>query len=138
VGQLSREEVNFLNVADAKGVNFGWPQYEGDIVFDSTRPGPDPAKFPMFVYPHTDGRCAIMGGFVMHDLKLPALKGRYLYGDRCDGVIRSFFPNVITQKAGNDQPVGITAAGLTSFGKGFGGVLYITQSSGAVSRIAPP
>ncbi len=138
VGQSSREEVDFLDVTSAKGVNFGWPQYEGDVVFDNTRPGPDPAKFPMFVYPHTGGRCAIIGGFVSRDPAIPALKGRYLYGDLCDGDIRSFIPNVAKQKAGDDTSVGISAPGLTGFGKGRGGVMYITQTSGAVSRIAPP
>ena len=36
----------FLPVADARGVNFGWPQYEGDLVFDNTRPGRTPRSFP--------------------------------------------------------------------------------------------
>jgi len=30
-----REEVNYLPTADAAGVNFGWPEYEGDIVHDA-------------------------------------------------------------------------------------------------------
>lgn len=138
VGQSRREEVDFLAVTDAKGVNFGWPQYEGDLVYDSTRPGPDPAKFPIFVYPHSGGRCAIIGGYVARDPNLTALKGRYLYGDTCTGEMRSFFPNVATQKAVGDQPVGITAVHLSGFGRGFGGVLYITQTTGQVSRLVPP
>lgn len=138
VGQSSREEVNFLTVQDAKGVNFGWPQYEGNIVFDNTRPGPDPAKFPMFVYPHTGGRCAIVGGYVAHDASLPALAGRYLYGDYCTGQLRSLIPHVVVQKATDVQPVGITAPRLSGFGRGYNGVIYLTQSSGEVSRLAPP
>jgi glucose/arabinose dehydrogenase len=138
VGQSTEEEVDFLKVTDAKGVNFGWPQYEGNVVFDNAHPGADPAKFPMFVYPHTGGRCAIIGGFVMSDPNLPALAGRYLYGDLCDGVIHSFSPNVAKQRARGDAPVGITAPNLSGFGKGFNGVMYFTQTSGEVSRIAPP
>lgn len=138
VGQTSREEVNFLHVADASGVNFGWPQYEGDIVFDNTRPGAGPPKFPILAYPHTGGRCAIIGGYVSHDPTLPALKGRYLYGDLCTGQIRSFIPVVATQKANDDKPIGVTVPGLSGFGKGYGGKLYIAQNSGEVSRLAPP
>jgi hypothetical protein len=33
-------------------------------------------------YPHTEGRCAIIGGFVF--------KGRYYYGDNCSGGVWSF------------------------------------------------
>src|SRR5262249_33395546 len=39
VGETNWEEVNFLIASAVKGVNFGWPQYEGNAVFDSTRPG---------------------------------------------------------------------------------------------------
>ena len=85
VGQTLREEVNFLAIRDARGANFGWPQFEGDLVFDNSRPGPDPATPPMFVYDHNGGRCAIIGGYVVHNLALPALDGRYLYGDACTG-----------------------------------------------------
>ena len=49
------------------GVNFGWPQYEGNIVFDDTRPGPHPPTFPIFTYSHGGGRCAVIGGYVVHD-----------------------------------------------------------------------
>jgi glucose/arabinose dehydrogenase len=85
VGQGRREEVNFLPIADARGANFGWPQYEGDLVFDNTRRGPDPAIFPMFVYNHNAGRCAIIGGYLVRNVNLPALDGRYIYGDACTG-----------------------------------------------------
>jgi hypothetical protein len=138
VGQGRQEEVDFLNVADIKGVNFGWPQYEGNLVFDNTRPGPDPAKFPMFVYPHTGGRCAIIGGFVMRDPSIPALTGRYIYGDACQGALVSLLPDVATQKATEVRNLGISAPGLSGFGRGFGGVMYFTQTSGEVSRITPP
>lgn len=138
VGQMSREEVNFLPIADAKGANFGWPRFEGDLVFDNSRPGPDPATPPMFVYSHSGGRCAIIGGHVVSNATLPALDRRYIYGDACSGEIRSFVPRVADQQAAGDRSAGITLPGLSSFGRGFNGRIYVTQIQGQVSRLARP
>jgi len=134
VGQLNREEVNILPIGEAAGANFGWPQYEGDLVFDASRPGRHPATFPMFVYGHDRG-CAITGGFVVTDPKLPALRGRYLYGDFCEGDIHSFLPDVPSQTAAGDASTGLVLPGLTSFGRGVDGQLYAAQVSGQVSRL---
>jgi glucose/arabinose dehydrogenase len=138
VGQDSREEVNFLQVGAASGVNFGWPQFEGDIVFDNTRPGPGPAMRPMFVYPHNGNTCAIIGGHVVRSAALPALHGRYIYGDLCTGKIFSFEPDVATQRAVRHRYTEIILRGLSSFGRGFNGKIYTTQISGRVSRLDPP
>jgi glucose/arabinose dehydrogenase len=137
VGQSRQEEVDFLALSDAKGANFGWPQYEGNLVFDAARPGPHPPAFPMFTYGHGGGRCAIIGGYVVRDRGLPTLAGRYIYGDACTGEVRSFVPNVSTQTALSDRPGGLVLPSLSSFGRGFGGRVYVTQSSGALSRLAP-
>jgi glucose/arabinose dehydrogenase len=138
VGQSAEEEVDFLRNADARGVNFGWPQYEGKVVFDDTRPGPTPAKFPMLVYTHDNGGCAVIGGFVSHDPAIPALDGHYLYGDLCTGVIHAILPHVPAQKYSAKRAIGITAPNLTTFGLGPNSALYFAQTSGEVSRIAPP
>jgi glucose/arabinose dehydrogenase len=138
VGQSAEEEINYLNLAAAKGANFGWPQYEGKLPFDDTQPGADPPKFPMLVYGRNDGRCAVIGGYISHDPKIPALEDNYIYGDLCDGKIRSMVPHVATQHATNPRLVGITATNLSSFGRGPHNRLYFTQVSGELSRIAPP
>jgi glucose/arabinose dehydrogenase len=138
VGQSAEEEINYLNYRKAKGANFGWPQYEGNEVFDSSQPGADPPTFPMLTYNHNNGRCAVIGGYVSHDPDVPALSGRYLYGDLCAGKIRSMVPHPGTQKATDVRFSGITAVNLSSFGRGPNNRLYITQTSGELSRIAPP
>ena len=138
VGLVSREEVNFLQVAAASGVNFGWPQFEGDIVFDASRPGPHPAKPPMFVYAHNGINCAIIGGHVVRSAILPALHGRYIYGDFCTGKIFSFEPDVATQRAVRHRFAEIALPLLSSIGRGFNGRVYTTQLDGRVSRLAPP
>jgi glucose/arabinose dehydrogenase len=135
VGQQEQEEVDILKVADAKGVNFGWPEFEGDLPYDADLPGPDPAVFPIHVYSHDDG-CAIIGGVIVHDPQLPELKNRYLYGDFCQGELRSFKPNVAEQIARDDKPIGLTISGLTSFGAGTEGQVYVTNGS-TLFRLEP-
>ena len=73
----------------AKGVNFGWPQYEGASCSMTASPAQTPPKFPILVYTHNNGGCAVIGGYVSHDPQHPALKGHYLYGDLCTGQLRS-------------------------------------------------
>jgi glucose/arabinose dehydrogenase len=136
VGQQAWEEINFLATRDAAGVNFGWPQYEGNVEFRPEAPGSHPPTFPMFVYPQNP-RCAVVAGYVVRDPNLPALKGRFIYGDFCTGEIRSFIPRVNHQRADDDQTVGITLQGLSGFGKGHNGQIYFARRSGAVLRLAP-
>lgn len=134
VGQGQREEVNADRLADARGANYGWPQYEGDILFDDTRPGPHPPAFPHFVYDHGGGRCAVIGGYVAPPRVLPEVGGRYLYGDLCTGEIRSI---ALPPAAPDDRATGIVLPFLSSFGRGAGGRLYVAQISGEVWRLDP-
>ena len=41
-------------------------------------------------YGRSGGECSVTGGVVVRDPQLPALAGRYVYGDYCVGRIRSF------------------------------------------------
>ncbi|WP_436643655.1 PQQ-dependent sugar dehydrogenase [Microbaculum sp. FT89] len=130
VGQGAWEEVNILTLAEASGANFGWPQYEGNAVYDDNRPGPDAPTFPVFVYDHSGGRCSITGGHIVRDPAIPAMTGRYVYGDFCSGEVRS-----IAADGTDDQPAGIGFPGLSSFGLGVDGQIYAAQLGGTVSRI---
>ena len=112
--------------------------FEGRLVFDNSQPHPpDPAKMPMFAYNHAVGRCAIIGGYVSHDPRIPVLANRYLFGDLCTGEVFSLLPNVATQQATQVRKIGITAPNLTSFGVGANNSIYITQTTGELSRIDP-
>jgi hypothetical protein len=137
VGQGTEEEVNFLRTEDVAGVNFGWPQYEGTRLFDDSQPGEDPPTFPIFTYDHDNGGCAVIGGYVVHDPNLPALGGRYLYGDLCTGDVRSFVPHVKTQHAKRDRSIGVVLPNLSGFGQGFAGAIYLAQIDGGVWRLVP-
>ena len=68
-------------------MNFGWRPYEGRERFaDEPAPG---AVFPVIQKSHDDGWCSITGGYIVRDPALPALRGRYVYGDFCLGQLRS-------------------------------------------------
>ena len=136
VGQGEAEEVNILRIADAKGVNFGWPQYEGNLIYDNSKPGAHPPVFPIHSYSHSGGGCAIIGGHIIRDSGLPTLAGRYIYGDLCTGEIRSFVPNVSAQTISGDSPAGISLPGLGTFGQGRSGQVYMA-SGGTVYRLEP-
>jgi glucose/arabinose dehydrogenase len=137
VGHARWEEVDLLRTADARGANFGWPEYEGNELFAPGLPGQDPVTFPIHTYSHENGGCAITGGFIVRDPDLSELAGRYLYGDFCTGELRSFRPKLSTGEAQGDAPVGVVAPQLTSFGEGVGGQIYFAQLSGPVSRLEP-
>ncbi len=92
----------------------------------------------MHTYPHGTGCNSVIGGYVVRDPTLTALFGRYLYGDLCTGELRSFVGRVVDQEARDDKPIGLIVPGLTSFGKGFNGTLYVAQGDGSISRLAPP
>ena len=60
----------------------------GTAVFDPTAlcPGAVP---PLFEYGHAGDLCAVIGGVVLHDPRLPSLDGRFLYSDLCGGEVRA-------------------------------------------------
>ncbi len=134
VGQGSIEEVDVIGVGNARGANFGWPQYEGTRLFDEDRPGADPPVFPVHEYTHNEGGCTVTGGYVVHDPGLPALEGRYIYADFCIGELRSFGLSG-TQGAVGDASLGLSVPQISSFGEGVRGQIYALSLDGPVYRL---
>ncbi|MEW6992652.1 starch-binding protein [Colwelliaceae bacterium MEBiC 14330] len=84
IGQSGFEEINIIN----KGNNYGWPICEG--LNHRGNDGGDPNYYntcdgtltaPVGGYAHSTGSVSIIGGFVYQGTKLPALTGRFIYGD---------------------------------------------------------
>ncbi|MGN9894731.1 PQQ-dependent sugar dehydrogenase [Micromonospora sp. L31] len=91
------------------GDNFGWSEREGAFRFDKTATNPcnklyplpaDDAQYgytyPVAAYDHnpapgwnctSDVGVAVAGGFVYRGNELPALKGKYVFGDLVDGQV---------------------------------------------------
>jgi glucose/arabinose dehydrogenase len=132
VGQNEFEEIDGVARGDGAGANFGWSAYEGDARFNDDQSAPDATR-PVLTYSHDEG-CSVTGGYVVRDAGLPSLFGRYLYGDFCQGQLRSFTARP-GAPARDDHPAGIQVPSLSSFGEDSAGHLYATSLDGPVYRL---
>ena len=128
VGQDAFEEINYVNLSRARGGNFGWNRWEGFRPYDGGGRG---TIKPSVALPHPPN-CSVIGGVVVRDRRLPALRGRYVFTDFCDGRILSFKPH-LGRAAG--RPTGLRIPQVTSFGSGPRGELYVTAIDGNLFRI---
>ncbi|WP_158657900.1 starch-binding protein [Agarilytica rhodophyticola] len=84
VGQSGFEEVNIIE----KGGNYGWPICEGNTHRGNAGGDPgisracaDDLIAPVEGYAHSTGSVSVIGGFVYRGSQLPALNGRFIFGD---------------------------------------------------------
>jgi hypothetical protein len=141
-GQDSWEEVDRgLHIGSVpgdnalRGANLGWPTCEGAFLQGAAMPCPIDQTAPLYAYDHSAGGCtAIIGGVVVRDPTLPALGGRYLFGDYCAGDLRTIDPST---PGGDPHPLGLTVAPNTlwSFGEDSRGCVYVLGDT-TVYRLA--
>jgi glucose/arabinose dehydrogenase len=131
VGQNSLEEVDYTPADTARGANFGWSAFEGTERFNEDQEAPG-AVSPILTYGRDRG-CSITGGYVVRDPSLPSLAGRYVYGDYCEGELRSFVPTA--GGARGDRPLELNVSSLSSFGEDAAGHVYATSLDGPVFRL---
>jgi glucose/arabinose dehydrogenase len=131
VGQDLQEEIDFAPKGTRKGANYGWSVWEGDR---RNKPGTAPhAVFPVLIAQHSEGYCAIIGGYVVRDPSLPSLFGRYLFGDFCRSQIESV--TLSRGRASDLHATGLNVSGTSSFGEDGAGHIYISSLNGPVYRI---
>ena len=132
VGQDQIEEIDFTPLRGAHGANYGWRPFEGnERNFDEPAPGHVP---PVLTLTHDDGYCSVTGGYVVRAPDLPDLRGRYVYGDYCDGMIRS--ARLREGGAEDDRALDLRRVGpISSFGEDARGRVYVTSLEGPVYRI---
>ncbi len=132
VGQSLEEEVDFAPAGTGAGANYGWSIWEGDR---RNKPGKAPhAVFPVLIARHSDGYCAIIGGYVVRDRSLPSLYGHYLFGDYCRPQIESV--KLSRGGASDLRATGLEVSSTSSFGEDAAGHIYVASLSGPVYRIA--
>jgi glucose/arabinose dehydrogenase len=134
VGQDTIEEVDFMRRGDAQGANFGWRAWEGTRRVDS---GLRVASHvpPVLEYGREDGGCSVTGGYVIRDPRLPALRGRYVYGDFCVG--RLLTAKLRLGGVSARGSLGLRVAALSSFGEDDRGRVYAVSLNGPVYRLDP-
>ena len=132
-GNAREEEVDRVPL-DKPGANFGWPCFEGSLPFDATAVC-DGAQPPFLDYAREGGACVVIGGVVARDPRLPALAGRYLYGDFCSGKVTAVAVENDRVTASDD--LGLSVPELTSFGVDGVGRIYAVSLRGDVFRLDP-
>jgi glucose/arabinose dehydrogenase len=133
VGSTSREEINVVPNR-GRGDNFGWPCFEGSLVFDASAMCSQ-AVAPLVEYQRADGECAVIGGVVARDPRIPTLNGRYLYGDLCSGKVTALL--VESGKVSASGDLGLEVPELTSFGVDGLSRIYVMSLQGGVYRLDP-
>ena len=129
VGQGALEEVNRVG----RGGNYGWRCFEGTNAFNANC-GPNAASSlpPVAQYGRSAGQ-SVTGGFVYRGSAVPALTGRYVFGDFVTGriwhIARETAPT-LTVGAGFDNGLSIA-----SFGQGLDKELYVLHYGGTVHRL---
>lgn len=94
VGQSKWEEVSVAParrdaagtvIAGGRGVNFGWPAYEGPERYKSDQQARNALR-PIHSYEHGDAGCSVSGGVrVSRNHPQVALQGWYVFSDYCSG-----------------------------------------------------
>jgi glucose/arabinose dehydrogenase len=131
VGQNTEEEIDFARHGQGAGANYGWSIFEGDLRYKAgSAPG---AIKPVVVARHSDGYCAIIGGYVVRDPSLRSLYGRYLFGDNCKPQINSVV--LSGGHAREDHATGLSVGSLSGFGQDNAGHIYAVSLSGPVYRL---
>jgi len=136
VGQDKIEEIDFAAKGAARGANYGWRPFEGRSR-NSNYPTESAAGAiaPVIELTHADGNCSVTGGYVVRDPRVPRLRGRYVYGDFCNGELRA--ARLSPGAASGDASLGLRKIdSLSSFGEDGLGRVYVVSLGGPVYRFA--
>ncbi len=89
IGEDLAEEINIIN----PGGNYGWSEREGNFLLGggALPVGDSGFIYPVAQYDHEEGH-AIAGGFAYRGDNIPALQGKFIFGDIVNG--RVFYSDV--------------------------------------------
>ena len=142
VGQGERDEIDLWPVANGGGANFGWKIQEGTACYSrdacpASTPVCGSAAFtpPILENLLADGNCAVIGGFRYRGHRLPALEGRYLFGDYCSGRIWAAAGSGLTWSR---EPLPFVLPTLTTFGETAVGEIVVATQGGELYSLERP
>lgn len=137
VGQGAHEEVNVIPANASAGLNFGWPQREGQNDYGNEFGCADSGRTrtePFADYSHSLGS-SITGGYVYRGQLYSVINGVYFYGDYATGRIWAAWH---TTPGGPLQTAEIanTNFAISSFGEDANGEIYVVDYNGRVYQLA--
>jgi glucose/arabinose dehydrogenase len=131
VGEAAREEIDIVS----RGGNYGWRVFEGTLCTPNDPPLCTGGTFidPIAEYPHTGGRCSIIGGYVYRGTRGTFTQGAYIFGDFCTGEILQLCPPM----SGGTQTLLLnTSLSISSFGEDEAREIYVVDLvGGSVFRL---
>jgi uncharacterized repeat protein (TIGR03806 family) len=123
VGQAALEEIDRVQ----RGGNYGWDCREGTSTFANPAPSCSAATGlidPVHQYARTLGT-SVTGGYVYRGTALPALIGRYVFGDFGSGRVWA-----LTTNGATSEELADTSLSIASFGEGNDRELYAVDIGG--------
>ena len=133
VGQRELEEIDYTPAGSSGLENYGWDVFEGRSRYEDKPLGPGKLVQPVAQYTHSNG-CSVTGGYVYRGSNA-GLRGRYIYGDYCSGIVWSF--KIAGGKATALRREQFKIESVTSFGLDNGGELYGVSHGGTIYRLTP-
>lgn len=131
VGQDEYEEIDYVPAGDAPGLNFGWPMYEGDHLYNATSKGTG-VVWPVAEYSHPTGY-SVTGGYVYRGSAYPQAQGLYVFADYVTGRIWSL------RRSGSTWTMRLVARttwGISTFGVDGAGELWAAdRDTGTIHRL---
>ena len=133
VGQGAWEEIDRQPADSPGGVNYGWNVMEGAHCYQANCDSSGLAP-PIAEYSH-DLSCAVAGGYVYRGLREPPLRGVYVFGDYCSGLL--FTLQVGADGTFSSRQVARTGLSIASFGVDDAGEVYLVDIGGRLYRVVP-
>jgi glucose/arabinose dehydrogenase len=130
VGQDLFEEVDVV-AASSAGLNYGWSIMEGTHCFGASSCDMTGLTLPVIDYGHGPA-CAIIGGYVYRGSAIPALQGKYLFSDLCDGLVRTLSGATVAF-----APT-VNVGTPLSFGQDGSGEVYVLTGENRVLKLVSP
>jgi uncharacterized repeat protein (TIGR03806 family) len=131
VGQAALEEIDRVQ----RGGNYGWDCREGASTFANPAPSCSTATGlidPVHQYGRTLGT-SVTGGYVYRGTAMPALAGRYVFGDFGSGRVWALATN-----GSSADELADTSLSIPSFGEGNDGELYVVDiGGGGLHKLVP-
>lgn|GEM_PF-201804 len=136
VGYTQWEEVSLVT----RGGNHGWNIKEGSTRCQSQVYGScnDPTLIdPVVDYQHTNGNCAVIGGYVYRGTAIPSLQGKFLFADFCTSKVSA----VDYDENGDPFEAQLLAGGsglggVRTFGQDAAGEVYVVTTN-QIHKVMP-